>query len=200
MNENKLSPIDYYLQNDASFNELFPPFIQLLAKRHWTPLRVVKHAVAFLNTGYNCKILDIGSGVGKFCLAGAAYAPNVHFFGVEQRSFLLDYALAAKKKLRLKNVTFMEANFTQIDLRQYHHFYFFNSFYENLDDSDRIDEQISHSYSLYDYYVRYLHNSLRTMPAGTKIVSYHTLWDEIPREYRLVDTLENGALNFWVKR
>jgi len=32
--------------------------------------------------------LDIGSGVGKFCLAGAYYKPSASFFGVEQRKDL----------------------------------------------------------------------------------------------------------------
>lgn len=191
--------ITHYLQNDKVFNTLFPPSAQPQAQRHWTPLHITRQAVDFFGREQESSILDIGSGVGKFCLAGAAYAPNLYFFGVEQRPSLSEYAVAAKQTLGLSNVSFIEGNFTQVDLRRYNHFYFYNSFHENLDDSDRIDEQISYSESLYEYYVRHLYHSLRMMPAGTKIVTYHALWDEMPREYRLEDTREKGLLKFWIK-
>ncbi len=191
---------EYYIKDDDTFNTLYRPDMRALSVRHWTPLHVTKQAVNFFDTKQECRILDIGSGVGKFCLAGGLYAPNLYFFGVEQRPQLIEHALKAKKLLGLKNVSFIAGNFTQIDFRSYHHFYFYNAFHENIDDSDRIDDKISYSYPLYDFYARHLHNNLRGMPTGTKIVTYHTLWNEIPREYRLVDSLEKGTLNFWVKR
>lgn len=191
---------EHYVKDDDAFNTLFPPLMQVLSRRHWTPLHVTKYAVDFFDKRQECRVLDVGSGVGKFCLAAGLYAPNMYFFGIEQRPQLIEYALEAKKKLALKNVSFIAGNFTQVDFRRYHHFYFYNAFHENIDDSDRIDDRISYSYPLYDFYVRHLHNNFRSMPSGTKIVTYHTLWNEIPKEYRLVDSLEKGALNFWVKK
>lgn len=189
-----------HLSTDANFNLLYPPSMQVLAKRHWTPLRIARWAAGFLSTVPGSKILDIGSGVGKFCLAGGLYAPEAEFYGVEQRAYLIDHALTAQHILGSDNTHFIHGNFTQLDFRQYDHFYFFNSFYENLDDDGRIDERISYSEGLYQYYARHLYNGLRGMPTGTRIVSYHTLWHEIPAEYRMVESLENGALNFWIKK
>lgn len=188
-----------FYHDDEAFNTLYPTSIRMLAKRHWTPLHITRKAIDFFGSSQENRILDIGSGVGKFCLAAAAFAPNSHFFGIEQRNPLVEHALGARKLLGLKNVSFLEGNFTKIDMKRYDHFYFFNSFHENIDDSDRIDEEISYSPSLYEYYIRHLHNGLRSMPSGTKIVTYHTLWEEIPKEYRLMATHENGALNFWMK-
>lgn len=198
-NKNVLTMADY-MHSDEVFDQLFPQSMRSLARRHWTPLHVAKQAAEFYEAGQACKILDIGSGVGKFCLAAAAYAPDALFFGVEQRPLLVDYALQARGKLGVPNASFIEANFTQLDMKRYDHFYFYNSFHENIDDSDRIDERISYSFSLYDFYIRQLHKGFKSMPSGTKIVTYHTLWNEIPREYRLEKTSENGALNFWIKR
>ncbi|MBS1777940.1 MAG: methyltransferase domain-containing protein [Bacteroidetes bacterium] len=200
MDDRKRWSLEQCFGSDYEFNKLFPVSLQSLAARHWTPLHVTRQAVEFLYSGSACRILDIGSGIGKFCLAGAAYAPKAHFFGVEQRQELVGYAKTARNMLGLTNVSFIEANFTKIDFRHYDHFYFFNAFHENIDDSDRIDDRISYSYSLYDFYVRQLHGNFRIMPSGTKIVTYHTLWNEVPKEYRLMHTSENGTLNFWVKR
>ena len=52
---------------------------------------------------------------------------------------LINHAEIAKNILGFKNVKFMHGNFTQLDFRNYDHFYFYNSFYENLDGTNKID-------------------------------------------------------------
>src|SRR5215204_1420835 len=105
--------------NDAAFNKLFPPRIQAKASKHWTPLDVAKSAAEFLVTENNVHVLDIGSGIGKFCLAAANYRPEALFYGIEQRKELVDYANDCSSKLDLFNVFFIHGNFTQIDFRQF---------------------------------------------------------------------------------
>ena len=188
-----------FFESDTSFNALYPLNMRMLADRHWTNINVVKLAVDFLGSAGG-KILDIGSGVGKFCLAGARYAPNAQFIGIEQREYLVRYAQYAQKKLDVQNVSFIRGNFTQLDLQEFDHFYFFNSFYENLDDLDRIDEDIDYSEALYEYYVRYLYNGLQQMPKGTKLVTYHSLHREVPRGYEIVESHQNNDLVFWIKK
>ncbi len=194
-----MTNIRTYLSSDCRFNELFPYEIQKCAKRHWTPIDVIDISIDFL-ADKNCKILDIGSGIGKFCLTGAHYAPQSHFYGVEQRPNLVDLAIRAQKKLSINNVTFIKGNFTQLNLRDFDHFYFFNSFFENLDHADHIDENIEYSPALFEYYNHYLFSELQKMPEGTKIVTYHSILEEIPRDYELIECLEGGDLNFWIKR
>lgn len=199
--DSKIQGLGTFLETDADFNNIYPPSVQALARQHWTPLYIAKLATAFLTSGPSpAKILDIGSGSGKFCLAGACFAPEHHFYGIEQREYLVEEATLAQKKIGVSNVSFKHGNFTQLNLHQFEHFYFFNSFYENIHDEGRIDENIDYSESLYSYYVRYLHSGLQSMPVGTKIVTYHSLYEEIPLSYDLVDTLEKGNLNFWMKR
>ena len=186
-----------YFRNDVAFNALYTDRMQSLAGRHWTPLHIAKLATGFL--GKRGKVLDIGSGVGTFCLAAGYYAPDMEFVGVEQRAYLVHEATEVRQELGISNVSFLNANFTQLDFRQYDHFYFFNSFFENLDEDGRIDDKIEYSEALYEYYVRYLRNELQQMPRGTKIVTYHSLMAEVPVGYELVDTLESGDLRFWRK-
>lgn len=191
---------DDVFENDDAFHQMYRPGIRFMAKSHWTPLRIAKEVASFLNTNDNCKILDIGSGSGKFCLAAAWYSPRALLYGVEQRGYMVREAKTVQKKLGLNNVAFIEGNFTALDLTQYDHFYFFNSFWENLDYTDKIDYSIDYSEALYEYYITYLRNGLAGMPAGTRIVTYHSLLQEIPKAYFLVKSSCEGMLNFWIKQ
>lgn len=184
---------------DAAFDWLYPERIQLLSKRHWTPLAVAKKVAQFLAAEPGKKILDIGSGVGKFALIGAHYFPEAFFYGVEQRSELHHYALAAKEYTKINNADFIQGNFTQVDLAEYDHFYFYNAFFENLDDSRRIDHNIEYSTSLYTYYSRYLFKELDAKPSGTRLATFHSLEDEIPPSYQLVDISLDFLLKMWIK-
>jgi len=190
---------DSYFESDEQFDQLYPPSIALLAGRHWTPLEVSKKTARFLATHKGARVLDIGCGVGKFCLSAAFFEPDTEFYGVEQREQLLQHAEAAKAALGSKNAAFFHANFTQLDFRDYDHFYFFNSFYENLDGTDKIDNTIAYSNELFDYYNRRLYKLLEQRPAGTRLVTYHSMEDEIPGNYYVVDELSNTLLKFWIK-
>lgn len=188
-----------WFNSDIQFNQIYPLPIQLLAQRHWTPLAVARKAAQFLAMENNVRILDIGSGVGKFCLAAAHYKPNAFYYGVEQRKSLVGYAETAKGILELENVAFINGNFTQVDLKNYDHFYFYNSFYENFPGTNKIDNSIDYSRELYNYYNRYLYKQLERMPGGTRVASYHSLEDEMPPGYHVVGVEMDSLLKFWIK-
>ncbi len=189
-----------YYTDDKTFDSIYPPEIQLLSNLHWTPLEIAKKAVEFLAPTPGKKVLDIGSGVGKFCLVGAYYFPNAEFYGVEQRGDLVKQALLAKEITDTKNVTFIHGNFTQLNLNDYDCFYFYNSFFENLIDDSHIDDGMDYSANLYIYYSNYLCKALANKPRGTRLVTFHGTEDEIPPSYKMVDYSMNKALKMWVKR
>lgn len=188
-----------WFASDAQFNRLYPDFIQLKAQRHWTPLVVARKAANFLAAESNKRILDIGSGVGKFCLAAAHYRPKAFYFGIEQRKQLVNHAEAAKEVLQFENVFFTNGNFTQLDFTKYDHFYFYNSFYENIAGTDKIDNSIDYSLELFNYYNRYLYKQLEQKPAGTRLAAFHSLEDEMPPGYHIVGSEMGGLLKFWIK-
>lgn len=188
-----------WFSSDEQFNQIYPFPIQVLARRHWTPLVIARKASNFLGMQNNSRILDIGSGVGKFCLTAAHHDHQNFYYGIEQRKSLIGHAEAAKEKLGLENVCFINGNFTQLDFRNYDHFYFFNSFYENLNGTDKIDNTIAYSRDLYYYYNNFLFRELEQKPAGTRLATYHSLEDEGPKGYHIVGTDMNHLLKYWIK-
>lgn len=185
--------------SDREFNQLYPQTIQLLAQNHWTPLLVAKKAAEFLATNKGSRVLDIGSGVGKFCLAAAHYKPHSFFYGVEQRETLIAHAETVKQQLAYANANFIHGNFTKIDFKQYDHFYFYNSFYENVYGTQKIDSSLEYNGELYEYYTHHLHRQLSKMPEGTKMATYHVLEDEMFAGFHIVGTDSDNLLKFWEK-
>ncbi len=188
-----------WFASDLNFNSLYPKPIQEVAEKHWTPINVAKKAAAFLATSDNVKVLDIGSGAGKFCLVAAHEYPLTTFYGVEQRQNLVDLSIGLAKELGLENINFKCDNICNIDFTKYDHFYFYNSFYENVSGTQKIDSTIKYSEDLYDYYNRYLYRQLKKKPEGTRLVTYHSFGREMPAEYEVVNTDYNEFLKFWVK-
>lgn len=192
-------PVEKWFGSDHQFHHLYPASIRSQAIRHWTPLAIAQQAANFLTTSPGVKILDIGSGTGKFCLSAAFFKPQSFLYGIEQRQDSIDHANTAKKILGLNNVKFLHGNFTQLQLKDYDHFYFYNSFYENLAGTDKIDDSIGYSTSLYNYYNNYLFNRLDQMPSGTRLVTYHSLEYEVPPGYHVAESYEDDLLKCWIK-
>ncbi|MBL7766817.1 MAG: methyltransferase domain-containing protein [Chitinophagaceae bacterium] len=188
-----------YFLSDEAFDQLYPPFLRELASQHWTPIQVAKKAAAFLASDKEAHILDIGSGTGKFCLSAAHFMPNAFFTGVEHRKNLVNHANKAKEKLGLSNVNFLHKNFKAIDFSEFDHFYFFNSFYENLIGMDQDGYRIDYSSEKYHAYSHELYLKLSQRPSGTKIVTYFSMEEEIPNGYKVVGEEMKGVLKFWQK-
>ncbi len=188
-----------WFASDLVFNSLYPKRVQEVAEKHWTPITIAKKAAAFLATSLDVKVLDIGSGSGKFCLVAAHQHPLTSFYGVEQRQNLVDLSIELAKELELENLCFICDNICNIDFGKYDHFYFYNSFYENVPGTQKIDSAIKYSEDLYNYYNRYLYKQLKKRPAGTRLVTYHSFGMEIPPGYEVVNTDYNEFLKFWVK-
>lgn len=197
--QSSFASADRLLRNDDAFDCLYPEHIEEKSRKHWTPLAVARKAAQFLAEPEG-RVLDIGSGVGKFCLAGAYEYPDTVFFGVEQRHELVLHAEQAKQYLECYNVHFIYGNMTQINFKEFDHFYFYNSFYENVEMNDPIDETIETSYSLYQYYTHYLRQALDQQPSGTRLVTFHSLEEEVPESYNLADTSYDTLLKMWIKR
>ena len=191
--------LDHWFCTDEQLHLLYPGCIRELAAQHWTPLKVARLVANFLVPNAGAKVLDIGSGVGKFCLAGAFFKPDAFFYGVEQRQHLVAHAEVARKILGMKNVHFFHENLIRLDFKQFDHFYFFNSFYENLLDTGRIDDKVVCSPHLYSFYNRALYRKLLEMPVGTRVATFHCLEGKIPPGYALVDEQMGTLLRFWLK-
>lgn len=184
--------------DDLEFNTIYPEPIRNLASKHWTPIDVAKQAAEFLAYKSGVKILDIGSGAGKFCLVGSVCTLG-HFTGVEQRENLFKLSIRLIELYNLHNVKFIHSSITEINFKEYDGFYFYNSFYENLNQAQAIDKKIELSDKLYVQYFKYLWHQLDDMPIGTRLVTYWVNLRQIPPSFEVVSIEFNGKLLKWVK-
>ena len=73
--------------------------------------------------------------------------PLAFYTGIEQRGNLVEQAIQAKEILGLKNVDLLHGNFSTVNFKNYDHFYFFNSFYENFSFSENMDNKIEYYFT-----------------------------------------------------
>ncbi|MBC7485428.1 MAG: class I SAM-dependent methyltransferase [Cytophagaceae bacterium] len=184
---------------DKDFDLVYSPAIRALSSRHWTSIKIVKKAVNFLCYKENTKILDVGSGVGKFSILGALLKASNFFYGVDFRKDFIEISDNLKKEHRIENVFFLHNYFDKIDFNNFDGIYFFNSFHERIDKDTVIDELSEFSYDLYKKYTQEFFLKINSMSEGTRLVTYHTEDIHIPYTYRIVDMHFEGKLKFYIK-
>lgn len=183
---------------DDEFNSIYPMEIQLLAKKHWTPIEVAKNAAEFLVLFPGAKVLDIGSGAEKFCLIGAA-STRGYFTGIEQRENLVDLSTELARANEIHNIHFLHTNITEVDFSSFDSFYFYNSFHENIEEAARIDNQVETGTEYYVRYNDYMYFELAKKPVGTRLVTYWSHFANLPIGYELQFIACDGTLKFWEK-
>ena len=184
--------------SDEEFNLIYPDKIREFAYHQWTPIDVAKLAAKFLAEKPGTKILDIGSGVGKFCMVGASCTQGL-FTGVEQRDYLVEMSNKISSHHGLNNVRYIHANIMDVPFADYDAFYFFNAFYENLDRAAVIDNTVERGFSFYNIYTRYVSGQLSKKQIGTRLATYWTPVNEIPDSYELKFSAFEERLNCWEK-
>jgi len=187
--------------SDGFYDGLLSPRARKLANRHWTPVEAAKRAAFLLTEGRDRRVLDVGSGAGKFCIVGALTTPG-HFFGVEQRSWLVKESATICKILRIPRVRFHDAQMKELDWTQFDAFYLFNPFYENIDDTARVDEEVPVSEALFHEYTALVGEKLSQAKAGTRVVTYHGFGAALPAAYQLEvrESFGDDYLELFVKR
>ena len=194
-----ITDIDKFV-SDTAFDSLYSLRAQQLSAIHWTPLQTVKKAALHLTGGSGKRILDIGSGVGKFCIIAAHYFPDYEFYGVEQRKALIDEAIIAQNATGISNAKFIHENFTALDPDEYDHFYFYNSFSENIYHYKPIDNLVNASLEIYQDYIQHFHQLLEAKPPGTRLATFHCQQNEVPPGYKRIQHITGEDLKLWIKQ
>ncbi len=138
--------------------------------------------------------MDIGSGVGKFCILAGQQFPENQFTGVELREDLVLIAEEIKEKKKVPNVFFMEENIKKIQFKNFNHFYFFNPFHENVELENKLDDQIFLNEKLYLQYSGYVYRQWEKMPIGTRIAAFFAPDGSIPPQYEEVNSWFDDTL------
>jgi len=168
---------------DDRFDSIFPDSIRQVSLMHWTPVEIARRAAQLLYVGEKTRVLDIGSGAGKFCMVAALTTPG-QFTGVEQRPHLVELSRELALFHGIPRVNFIQAKMEEIDWKKFTGFYLFNPFIENLyDDSHRIDRFVDFNQDRYVDHVKTVQKKLEELPAGSRIVTYHGFGGVFPPDY-----------------
>ncbi len=116
---------------DSAFDGVFPIAARKASSTFWTPVRVAQRAVRLLVRGTTTRVLDVGSGVGKFCIVGAA-STDATFVGVEHRRHFVDVARQAARRVGVASAHFIHGTIDVVNVLEFDALYFFNPFEENL--------------------------------------------------------------------
>jgi predicted RNA methylase len=184
--------------DDSDFDTIYPLKMRALAPFHFTPVAIARVVAQYLVDKPNTRVLDIGSGSGKFCMVGSVCTDGF-FTGIEHRKTLVSLANRLAKRYELTNLEFINANITSIDFTNYEAFYFFNPFFENLRPDDKIDDTVELSRHFFHTYAIYVKEQLEKMPINTKLATYYSFLEEVPDSFQLQAIEMEGKLKMWLK-
>lgn len=188
--------------SDDRFDALYPTSVRALSERFWTPLKVAA-AAADMFVGHGARrVLDVGAGPGKFCVAAAAAAPQLDLTGIEHRSALVAMARMLAKSFALSNVRFRHEDVTTADWTRYDGFYFFNPFGENLFAAgSSIDATVDLSVARFVEETYRAERMLLAARLGTIVVTFHGFGGRMPACFTPVPKRrgQGGYLRAWRK-
>lgn len=187
---------------DTFFDQIFPPEMKRVSTTHWTPIEVVKKAIDQISLSSNCSILDVGSGCGKFCIAGALIRSDIQFTGVELRADLVEASKLISNELELSNAHFINSSAFELNWAAFNILYFFNPFWENhLSSKQRIDKTIPIKKEDFDHYIKEVINRLEKLKKGTQVITYHGFGGKFPSSYECFhrETCGTDQIEVWQK-
>lgn len=188
--------------SDAAFDALLSNTARLGSRRFWTPVDVAQRAANWLERAGAERVLDVGSGVGKFCVV-AALSTDITFVGVEQRATLVAEAAALAGRLEVsQRASFVHEELAESTTDGYDAAYAFNPFAENLFHcSERYDQDPSLDVHRYARVLRLFERVMARVRVGFRVVTYHGCGARIPDNFDLTRNEYAGTnmLRMWTK-
>lgn len=187
---------------DGWFDRFLPLSMRIASGQFWTPLVVIQRAAAWIDEHEIRTVVDIGSGAGKFCVAGALACGAV-FTGVEQRGRLVAAASRLAGEFGVADrVAFVDAVFGETTTPVAEAYYLFNPFGENLfSEADHLDSDVELNRGRYLAGIAAVEALLRDAAVGTFVFTYNGFGGGIPasfQEIRVARDLPN-VLRLWRK-
>lgn len=185
---------------DSLFDDVFPLWARRASSVHWTPVEVAVRAAKLLTDGVDAPVLlDVGAGVGKFCLVAASTVDAV-VTGVEHRVHFVEVARQAAETLGV-DVEMKHAALAAVDMSAVTGFYLFNPFAENLSPrTDHLDESVELSEECYWRDVKLVERALDEARPGARVVTYCGFGGTMPQGYTLVLREQRaGRIELWEK-
>ena len=189
------------LVSDITYGLILSSRGKRFSRRHWTPVGLAYRAAMLLTDHKACDILDVGSGLGKFCLIGALTTPG-RFFGVERRKWLVAEARETALLLGIERVEFGHGDMADLDWSRFDGVYLYNPFCENILESIRIDLTVPLGKRQYDEFVSVVEKKLETLRIGARVVTLHGFGGRMPVAFTrtLCEPWGDGFLELWEKQ
>lgn len=189
--------------SDRAFDAaLYPADFRDRSSTFWTPVHVALRVTELLVASRATRVLDVGSGAGKFCIVGAA-ATGALFVGVEQREQLVTIAAAASLRARTRTARFFHGDIAEVDVETFDALYLFNPFEENVwAPSEWFDDRVELSLEKARRDVGQAEALLARARSGTRVATYHGFGGDMPSSYDRVlsERCHTGQLELWMKR
>lgn len=186
--------------SDAEIDALLPDWVEELSRVHWTPVAVARCAAAFLteHRRAGARILDVGSGAGKFSVVAAA-TTGARCTGVERSARLIEVARAFAEEAGTERVEFRHGEMGDVDWTPFHGVYFYNPFAEQFIQDGLREKDADCGWPLYCHYVRTAIAKLYLMPKGTRVATYQGFGATMPPGYEFLGgkRFGEGVLRFY---
>lgn len=186
--------------SDEAFDSLLSELPRKKSRTYWSCVEASQAAARLLREAGATRVLDGGSGAGKFTTI-AALDHDRRVWGVERRPELVEESRRLARTLGA-DVEIFEGTLDRVQAALFDGFYFFNPFGEYVaDDEDRYDQAAPRSFDAYIRDARLVERWLRAAPQGTAMVTYNGLGGRIPVSYRVKCTLHvrDDTMRLWVK-
>ena len=188
---------------DRLFDRFMPEPLRLVSPEYWTPLAVARRSAEWLEDFGIRTVVDIGSGAGKFCVAGALFG-KCRFIGLEKYSSLVTSARALADLFDLTDrVSFLAGALGSATTPVGDAYYFFNPFGEYWLGADYpLEAGAEFTDTRHADDVAAAEDLLRRAPVGTWILTYNGFGGRVPAGYELVrvDWELRGVLRLWRKQ
>jgi len=192
---------DGHCPPDAAFDRFLPASLRDLSPQHWTPLPVVKRASEWLDSLGIRRVVDIGAGAGKFCVAGALFS-GCRFIGLEHRPSRVESARTLARLFGVDDrVGFVCGALGQGPTPAGDAYYLFNPFDDAPGDMDEEEAAVRRRTAQHEPAVAIAEALLRRAPRGTCVLTYNGFGGRVPESYRLIciDLAFTGGLRLWRK-
>jgi SAM-dependent methyltransferase len=187
--------------SDEDFDQVYGSWHRMISTYYWTPVAIAVRAAQLLTSGGRRRVLDVGSGVGKFCIVGALTTQSL-FVGVEQRPRLVVAARTAASLLDARRTLFVPADFTTLDFGSFDAFYLFNPFEEFIAEGIvSIDNAAELAPDRFEGYVAAVMTKLRRAPRASRVLTYFGYGGPRPPGFKLLHREAAGedVLTLWQK-
>jgi hypothetical protein len=189
--------------SDRAFDRFLPADLRDASMLYWTPLRVVKRAAEWLDDVHARHVVDVGSGAGKFCVAGALVC-EAQFTGLEQSGSLVASATQLAQTFGLSGrVQFLHGAFDATWPHGADAYYFYNPFGSYWFQSSRDDEvELECSTMRRLEQVALAEQFISNVTSGTYLLTYNGFGGRMPDccELLRVDATLPGGLRLWQRR